>query len=335
MHKRIKVFLAVLLILAMGISLVGCGSSNADKGDNQAPAKITTQLRVGGSTSSTWIYGFSSAWAEMMKQYVPGLDLIVQETAGSTAHYPMFERNEIEIGSGTNYGDSDAYNGVVAGSKPNKTFYSLFPVTKSQMHVFVLDKSSITKVEDLNGKKVAVGAKGSPSSLKTEKVAEILGIKPQWVYSTTTEMMEMVADKRVDAGIYNVGAPYAALLELSSSNKIRMISFTEEQIKKITTSNPTYIRAEITPKHYGFVAQPVINPGATQTLCISTKVPNDVVYNLTKASWEHWSDLVKVMPGAGEVKIEDVLTGVGAPLHPGAIKYYEEKGLNIPANLKP
>ena len=145
----------------------------------------------------------------------------------------------------------------------------------------------------------------------------------------------MVKDGRADAAILCTGVPYASVLELASAIPLRMIPFTEEEMKKCLEAGPYAFDGEILQEEYEFVSEPVRTLTTIQNILISPNVSEDVAYRLTKAIVETWDEVVKTVPAAGKVSpLEDFDKSV-LPLHPGAIKYYEEQGLTIPDDLRP
>jgi len=338
--KKFK-FIAVTVALIIFAALFsGCGSSKdakpadtAAKAGAAAPPAKKIQLRVGGSTTGTWIYGFSAAWAEVINQKVPEVSLVVQATAGSSSHYAMLQRDELDFGTGSTSSEYAAINGGFNFKEKFTNFAVLMPVTTSVGHIFVLADSPIQKQEDLDGKKVAIGARGSPTSVVAEMTFEAIGVKPKYVTSTVEEMMEMLRDKRVDAGAYYVGSPFSQMLDLSSSTPIRLIPFTDAHLEKAKAKIPFFANGTITEKDYNWLKAPVPTLKGYQTMIVNPKVPEDIVYKISKATWENYDAIVKSVPAFGKVTANDVVNLYGK-VHPGAAKYYQEKGVKIPDSMK-
>jgi len=335
--RKKKGFLGLLIMICLSFVLAACTSSessNSNSGSNSTDSSGTSQLRIGGSTTSTWIYGFTSSWSEVMKDKVPDVTMNVQATAGSSAHYLMVENGDLEIASGFTPSEFYASKGELNFEQPFENFRAMMPVTDSRGHVFTLADSKIEAVKDLDGVKIGLGSRGSPTSIVAEVHAEALGLKPEYVYGEASELMDMLRDGRIDAIWYYSGAPWATVIDLASQNELKFLSFTDEEIATLQEVAPYTTKTEITPDDYDFLDEAISVPGAVQTLIVSKDVSEDVVYELTKASWENWDQISQLVPAAGAVKVEDAANLIGT-IHPGALKYYEEAGVEIPEELKP
>jgi TRAP transporter TAXI family solute receptor len=117
---------------------------------------------------------------------------------------------------------------------------------------------------------------------------------------------------------------------ISSSHPIRFISFTPEEQEKLAYA---FSPIKITSAEYNFVSEPVDTVRDLQTVLVSNKVSDEAVYQITKTVYENWDDVVSVAPAAGKVSYKDAVY-LKVPIHPGAIKYFEEKGVTIPDELK-
>lgn len=331
-----KSFLGLILVLTISLVLAACTSNepSTNSVDSSSKSNDSTDLRVGASTTSTWIYGFTSSWAEVIKDKVTDVSLNVQATAGSSAHYLMIEKGDVELASGFTPSEFYASKGEKNFEQAFENFRAMMPVTDSRGHVFTMADSDIEAVKDLDGVKLGLGSRGSPTSIVAEVHAEALGISPNYVYGEASELMDMLRDGRIDAIWYYAGAPWASVIDLASQNDLRFLSFSDEEIETLQAAAPYTTKTEITPDSYDFLNESITVPGAIQTLIISKDVPEDVVYELTKASWENWDEISGLVPAAGTVSVENAANLIGK-IHPGALKYYEEAGVEIPADLKP
>jgi TRAP transporter TAXI family solute receptor len=346
--------MSLLFILLFSLVVAGCGTDTApsssssnpnpststsekSEGTNEskgAQTKTETKLRVGGAGTSTFVYGFMSTWSEVLKEKVPNHALIVQATPGSTSHYLMFDKAELDMGSGFTPSDQYAINGEKIFEKSSDSFRAMIPVTEARGHFIAVADSPIQSVKDLNGKKLGVGAKGSPTSLFVEDQVKALGLDVELIYSKPSELMEMIKDKRVDAGWYYTGSPWSAIVELSTQTDIKLISFSEDDLKTLKAAAPYITVRQLTSKDYEFIKEPVTVPGALQTVNVHKDVPEDIIYELTKATWESWPKMNELVKATAKVSIKDAASLVGK-LHPGAYKYYKEAGVDIPDRLKP
>ena len=322
-RKVIGLSIILLLTLGTAFSLAWTGEATA------APQKI--RLAFGGATTGTWIYMFCALVAEIWQKHIPELDITVLATPGTTANYLPMCRGELDIAGAGSSGDWYAMNGLYFSKEKLHDFCSLLPATTSFTLAFTFADSSIKSWKDLEDKKVNVGARASPTSIRSEETCKALGIKPKYVFSTPQEAVEMVKDRRVDAMIYNVGNPWSGLMDIATTTKVRILAMTPAEQKKAHEGVPYQVPGIMPAKTYSF--QDVDIPGAVsyQTVNVRPGLPDDLVYKLCKVIWEHWDEVVKASPAAKWVKPQDIANMV-APIHPGAAKYYKEAGVQIPDN---
>jgi TRAP transporter TAXI family solute receptor len=185
-----------------------------------AGAADTTRLSMGAASTGTWIYLFTALLAETWKKSVPGLDITVLATAGTTANYIPMDKGELDLAGASTSGDFYALNGMYFTKTKLSNFTVIMPATKGFNQAFTYADSPINTLKDLDGKRVCVGARGSPTSAIQEEMFKLLGIKPKLVFSTPAEAIEMMKDRRVDAMVYGVGAPWSGVMDVATTQKI-------------------------------------------------------------------------------------------------------------------
>jgi TRAP transporter TAXI family solute receptor len=336
--KEKKFFLLALLSLA--VLFTACSGkeapSSASGGGAPANTPAPVQLRVGGAAQNSWAYSCMVAIAEAIRQTDPGMDLVIQATPGSTNHYPMLANDEIDMGTG--FTPTDYWANIGEAPLFNKSykdqFYVIAPITKSKTHVIVRADSPVKTLADLNGRRVYAGDQGGASTQMALRIIATLKLKVDAIQTGRAEGFEMLKDGRVDAIFQSQGVPYAAILELATAAKLRLLSFTDAEIATLTASGPYCFKGEIAPGAYDFVTEPVKTVSQQQNINVQAKMDNDLVYRLTKDIVENWPNVIKVIPGAASVDPKVDVTNTVTKIHPGAVRYYEERGVTIPANLK-
>ncbi|MGB4438121.1 MAG: TAXI family TRAP transporter solute-binding subunit [Sedimentibacter sp.] len=344
--KKTKELFALLLVVLLVLSACTNSSSNASNTNSSNNANSTnnsaatdsktnqkTNMRFGGSTTSTWVYGYSVAMAEVVNEKLTDIVLNVEATSGSSAHYMMLDNKELSMATGSTFTDAQAMEGKGIYDKKFDTICSLMPINLTYCQVVVDADSEIEKMQDLQDKRVAIGGRGSPTSLMSEELLNALGINAQLSVSTHEEMLEMFKDNRVDAIVYFGGAPYSGILDIASGRDIRLIPFTAEEQTTINNKIPSLSIADIPKSAYNFLVDDVPVVRSLSDVLINKDISEDVVYNIIKSTFDNWDDIVATVPAAGSIGIEDA-TSLIMPIHPGAVKYYEENGVKIPDNLK-
>ena len=319
--KLISILLCVALCFTV---LSGCGNSGSGNATGSGAPSTNTQgkieLEVGGSGTGTYIYSLSVAIAEIVNKSSDRIFMNVQETAGSMANYPLMTKGEIQVGTGLDSFDHAALKGEPPFDAAAPTVRSLMVATYPVGQFLVPANSGIKTMSDLSGKKVAVGQRGSPTSTMVENTFNALGVQAEFVFSTAAEMSELYKDGNCDAVAYFSGVPNSNFLDMLSAKESHFISMSQAEVDKLSSMFNPYV---LTSDVYSTIASDVQTVSDVTTLIISSEIPDDVVYELTKTIWENWDKIVESLPAAGSISIEDTVS-LKCPIHPGALKYYKE-----------
>ena len=326
--KRFRRF----VFLSLAFFLFAAGMITPLWGTPNAVAAEKIRLTMGGSNTGTWIYMYCAIMVDLWKRYIPDLDITLMATGGTTANYLPMERGETDLAGATNYGDYWALHGMYFAKSKLSNLCTLLPATKAITHAFTYAESPMKTWKDMDGKKIALGARASPTSLIHEEIYKVLGIKPNYVYSTPTEAADMIKDRRVDGMAYSVGAPYSVVMDISKDRPIRFVNMTPEGQKKVAETLPYAVAFTMPAKTYSFQNEDFHTITAYQNIIVKPGLSEELVYRLTKVAWEHWDEVTKATAASKWVKAQDVVN-MYAPIHPGAVKYYKEIGIQIPDRL--
>lgn len=306
-------------------------------GTEKAEGKAKFISIATGGTGGVY-YPYGGGLAEIWTRHVPGVQAVAEVTGASVENTRLVHRGESLIGEIMNdvayqaYFAEDRFKG-----KPQKIL-AMFQMYPHHYHIVALKGSGIKTVYDLKGKRVSVGAPGSGTEFKTNLVFKVLGIS----YSdfkvhrlSFTEQANALKDGTIDVGIWDVAAPTSSIMDLATTRDIVIISFSDEDIKKIVQAYPFYSPYILPPGVYKGQDYPVKNPSVWNTVICNADMPEDLVYKLTKAVFQNRDYLEKIHPFAKYTTPENAINASPIPLHPGAIKYYRELGLKIPERLIP
>jgi len=327
-----------IVLAGLIISILVMGGFSTQGGNCVQAADKKVMYAVGGAGATSWVYGMFSVWAETLNPILKkdGVSLVVQVTAGSRVHPQLYKEKAIEFGCSSTSLDYDQWNGEGDfKGKPFRDALLMFPINGTFAHVVTLEGSGITKLQDLNGKKIALGPQGFRSQQSMRKYFGLSGIKADYIYGDLSECFQMLEEKRVAAVGYTTGAPFAQVMELAATHKVRLIGWSKEEAQKVINSpGNTGTAKKLTSKHYDFLKEPVTVIAGYQTMDVRSDVPADHVYKITKATWENWGKIQNAVAACKVIGLEDV-PGQFKPYHLGAIKYYDEAGIKIPKNLRP
>lgn len=321
----------ILAILIIGI----CGSAVA----------ATVFIRITTATTGGTYYpvgvGMATLWTEKLKN--EGIEARAMSSAGWVENVDILRKHEAEIGIMQGLAQVLAWEGKdIFQGNPYKDMRSMLVLWPNVDHfVLVKDKVKTGTAIDIKGTRFCPGATGSGTLMSTKYIMQALGItfkdiQPEFV--GYAEAARAIMDGRLDGGSFIAGPPVSAVTELFAAPggpKVKILEFTDEQLKKVQEILPFYFRFVIEPGTYPNQNEPIKTIAQPNWLAVRKDVPADVVYKLTKTLWENLDYMLKVHKACRYLKIEKALDGLTVPLHPGAYRYYKEKGLPIPDHLIP
>ncbi len=271
---------------------------------------------------------------------VPGLIAVAQSTEGSVANVMSIAGGTLE--SGLSQADVSywAYKGKGLFEKSGaitklRAIANLFP---EAVHLVVRRDSGIESVADLRGKRISLDREGSGTRVDALLILKAYGLRLKDVTAEAQSAgaaVDLLRDGKLDGFFMVVGTPAAAVAELASDSLIRLIPIAGPKADKLRKNYPFFSAARITAGTY-------LNVPVTETLSVgaqwlvSADVPEDLVYGITRALWDPSTRrlLDNGHPKGRLINIDSALHGLAVPLHPGARRYYEEAGLELPAKAE-
>lgn len=286
-------------------------------------------LSIGSCPVGCTAYTWSAGIADVINKNVDGIEATAEETKGYVANIKLLQDGEIEASMATSLSSYEAYaaTGPYEGSEPGKilSWMSIAPVG---MHVITLEGGGIDSVADLKGKRIGMGQPGGVSMLDANVMMDMVAgddFKPFRV--RLGDMVDMLSDGNIDAALWNGSFPLPPVIKLSAQRDVKLVPISDEFFADLSAKYPPYFRLSIPGGTYEDVAADTPTYGLANGLVISADVSEERVYEMTKAVFESLDDLAGVHPAFSRVSKETVLNGFGAPLHPGALKYYREIGV--------
>lgn len=279
-----------------------------------------------GCTAYTWSAGI----ADVINKNVKGIEATAEETKGYVANINLLQDGELEASMATSLSSYEAWaaTGPYEGSEPGKilSWMSIAPVG---MHIITLEGGPINAVEDLKGKRIGMGQPGGVSMLDANALMGLVAGENFEAFRVRLgDMVDMLGDGNIDAALWNGSFPLPPVIKLSAQRDVKLIPISDEFFADLNAKYPPYFRLSIPGDTYEDVADDTPTYGLANGLVISADMSEERVYEMTKAIFEHLDDLAGVHPAFGRVSKNTVLNGFGAPLHPGALKYYRE--INVP-----
>jgi len=262
-----------------------------------------------------------------------GIRCAVESTGGSVYNINTIKAGELEFGVAQSDWQFHAYNGTSKfADNPFPELRAMFSVHPEPFTLLVRGDSGITSFEGLKGKRVNVGNPGSGQRATMEVVMDAFGIGMDDLALATeykgSEMAKQICDDNIDAMIYTIGHPAAAIKEATTTCDVKLISVTGAPIDKLVADNPYYRVATIPGGMYAGNDQDTTTFGVGATFVTSANVSDEVAYVVAKAVMSNLDDFRNLHPAFANLDAKQMVSdGLSAPLHPGAIKAYKELGL--------
>lgn len=334
-----------LFIVALAI----CFGFAFAAGFTPAPAQAKTTFVTIGTGGITGVYyPTGGAIAKMVnsKRDAYGIRATVESTGGSVFNVNAVMAGDLDFGIVQSDRQYQAVHGLAewkdkGAQKDLRAVFSIHPET---VILVAAEDAGIKSIKDLKGKVVNIGNPGSGQLQNSIDALKAVGIDPEKditpKQAKAAEAPSLLQDGRIDAFFYTVGNPSGAIKEATAgARKVALVPITGPGIDELLKSDPYYAKATIPIAFYPGATNKadVETFGVKATFVTSAKVPDEVVYAVTKEVFDGFEDFKTLHPAYAVLTKESMLEGLSAPIHPGAYKYYKETGLDkyIPDDLKP
>lgn len=303
------------------------------------PALAQQQLSIATGGTGGVYYPYGGGLAELIDKYVDGYSAVAEVTGASVENMGLIARQDSDIAlalADTVYG---AYTGTgrFEGRRLSeiRALGSIYP---NAVQIVTLADSGIDSLDDLRGKVVSVGAPGSGTEVSAATLLEANGITYDDIDERRlnfNETADALRDGDIDAGFWSVGPPTSSIINLATTRDIALVPLTEEEIANAREAQPVFVPYTLRAGIYEGIEEPVPTISTPNVLVVNAAMDEDLAYQVTKTLFEKVEELIAIHPAANDTTVEFSLGSTPVPLHPGAIRYYEEIGAEIPENLRP
>lgn len=304
-----------------------------------APSLAQDQLSIATGGTGGVYYPMCGGLAEIINTHVEGYSATAEVTGASVENMGLIAMGDADLAIGLADTVAQAYNG--AGRFEGQQLPMVRGVASlyaNMVQIVTLDGSGITSLEDLRGKRVSIGAPGSGTEVNTAAILQANGISYDDIDEQRlnfNETADALANGDIDVGFWSVGAPTSSILNLATTQDINIIELTQAELEAAMGAHDTFTATTLAGGSYTGVDEDVTVLGIPNVLAVSSEMSDDLAYAITKAMFENIKELQSVHPAANETTVEFTLSATPVPLHPGAIRYYEEAGATIPDTLRP
>ena len=316
-----KKLVSLALTLALVLSLAACGGA------------ASTKMTMGtGGTSGTY-YGYGGVLGQYIKNNA-GIDVTVVSTDGSKANIQGIAAGDYQLG--TVQSDVMAY--AWEGSRSFEadgavtSFRVVAGLYAEAVQLITMDPE-IKSVYDLAGKSVSIGAPGSGVYFNAIDVLNAAGLTEEDInaqYQSFADSTDALKDGKIDAAFIVAGPPTPAITELCTTNDAYLVPIDGEVADNLMASCPFYTIVNVPAGTYEGQTEDVQTVTVKATLIIDANASEDAVYKLTAAIFDNIEAISAENAKGTELSIENATSGMTAPFHAGAAKYFAEKGVEVP-----
>jgi len=318
---------AMLFVLCLALSLLMAPTAS------MAKIQFVT-IGTGGVTGVYYPTGGAISRMVNKKAKIYNLKVTVESTGGSVFNINAVMNGDLEFGIAQSDRQFQAVNGLKEWEgKPQKKLRAVFSIHPESVTLIATDASGIKSLADLKGHRVAIGNPGSGQLGNSRDALALAGLDEKkdikTEYLKAVEAASALQDERIDAYFYTVGHPNGSIKE-ATAGRIKVHIVPIPDVQPLIAKYPYYAKAFIPMKFYPNATNKedkVPTFGVKATLITSADISDDIVYAITKEVFDNLEAFKKLHPAYSVLTKKNMLEGLSAPIHPGAVKYYKEAGL--------
>jgi TRAP transporter TAXI family solute receptor len=313
-------FLGLIVVLVFGVAAVW------------AQKDLRLSIATGG-TGGVY-YPMGGGMANIISKYIPYAEATAEVTSASVDNCLLIGTKKADMALVMADVAWDAFKGKGKFKEelPIMTLAVLYP---NNMHIVTTEGKGIEKVTDLKGKRVSTGSPGSGTEVKGTRVLEAYGLDP--VKDMTrdrlgaSESAGAIKDGKIDAYFWDGGLPTASVTDLGATPgiKLKLVGHKEAIPKMREKYGPLYVEGIIPAKTYPGQDEDVVIAVVWNLLICNKAMKDNVAYDIVKTLFEHKPELIAVHRMATKLELKAQVDGSPIPFHPGALRYFKEKGITI------
>jgi len=297
---------------------------------------LAQNISIGTGGTGGVYYPMGGGIASVLSKYVPGMQATAEVTGGSVDNLKLIATGKPYVGFSMTDAAQDAFKGEdkFKGTKvPLRTLMILYP---NRMHVVSVEGTGITKIADLKGKRVSTGSPGSATEVMAFRVIEAAGLDKDKDMRRerlgVAESVNAMKDRKIDAFFWVGGLPTAAVTDLANTpgTKIKMIDHAELVAAMNAKWGNLYVQDAIPKDTYKGMDADNKQATVMNILVAHENMDDKTAYNIVKAIFDKRDDVIAVHKEAVNIKLENQkASATPVPFHPGALKYFAEKGVKV------
>ena len=319
--------LTAAALLAFGSATLAFGATDSALAQSNKSISIVT-----GGTGGVY-YPMGGGIANILSKALPGVQATAEVTGGSVDNLKAIGAEKADVGFSMVDAGWDAYKGQnkFTSQLGVRTLAVIYP---NIMHVVTVEGTGVNTMADLKGKRVSTGSPGSATEVMAFRVIEAAGLDKDKDITRerlgAAESVNAMKDRKIDAFFWVGGLPTAAVTDLAATpnTKIKFVDHSDLAAKMNAKYGPLYAAAGIPKSVYPGMAADAKMTSVWNVLVVNEKMPEQLAYDIAKTLFDKHADLVAVHKEAANIKLENqTLANAGIPFHPGAAKYFKERGV--------
>lgn len=322
-----------LSVAAVLLGSLGLVAGTMDAG---AQDKKDWPQRMTFATGPTGGFGYTmgAPWAATVGAAL-GVPVSPESTSGIPTNVQMIQEKKAEAAVGTSDVVVMGWRGEdYAKGKKLQDVRTMMMFVPFVFQMYTPADSGINSLQDLNGKVVNPSRAGSQTDVVFRAMVKTFGLKPKQITNLSpAQANDLMADGRVDVAIGAGGVPHPAASQYEARSAIRLVGLTAEEVEKFLSDNPQLSRMVVPAGSFKGQEQDIITVGSYTMFITHKDLPDSLVYAMVKATFDSKADLANAYKAYEKLDAKSILESP-IPVHPGAIKYFEEQGIAIPDKLK-
>ena len=310
-----------VVVLALCVAMIGLASA-------AMAGEVKLILATGGTAGTYYPYG--GAMSKIWNSKIPGMNVTAQATGASVENVRLMNKDEVELALVQSDTIDFAFNAKETFKEKLTKMAVVAVLYPELIHIVVRGELDINSFSGLRGKKVGVGAPGSGTEANFRQLMDVHRMGKDDVstqYLSFAESADQFKDRRIDAFMVTGGVPTSAIMDVATQREIKILPIEDTMLSILTAKYPFLSSAVIPANAYKGVTKDVKTAAVNAVLIAHPKLSTDVVYSLTKALFENQAELAAAHAKGKVLSLQGAATGVSIPFHPGAAKYYKEKGV--------
>src|SRR3984893_2616154 len=322
--SRLMGFMFAACLLAIGTST----------GVPAAGPEWPKSLTLGTASPGGVYYIYGEELAKILTEKL-GLAVNPLPTQGAIQNVKLLDSGGAQLGLITMSTGLEGWDGTGdwTNGKRFRNMRALFPMYDNPFQAVVLQRSGIATLAQLDKKRIGVGPRSGNGATYAPGIFKIVGISAELSYGSYNTVATELLDGRIDALLTLLGAPVPAIQDVDAKEPVRFLSLSPEQMDAIRKTMPVFGPAKIAAGTYRLLDKDYVTIGVPNFVIGRADLPDDLVYQLVKASFENQPRLAKATSAARDTLPQNVVKNTFLPFHPGAVRYYREIGISIPETL--